>query len=115
MKHNPHQPPEPVDPLDTLLRETNDYVADDGFTKSVLTRLPVPRRQSRLRPVLLSAAVLVGAALTLCLMPKWDFDWAWCLQNWSAWNWNTVLTVVPVLAALGSLGWGLWALIKDEA
>lgn len=114
MNPTPHHPPEAHDPLDALLREADDYVSDDGFTQRVLTQLPAPRRQTTLRPMLLSAAVLIGATLTLWLCPTSDLELTLLLKNWSAWNWNTLLTVVPVLAVLGSLSWGLWALVKDE-
>jgi hypothetical protein len=95
-------PPETNDPIEKLLREQDDYVADDGFSKKVLARLP--RRRGWLARVFLLAVVAAGGTLAAYWLP-WKslppLDYTKILSLdpavWSAW-----LPFVAVIMALGS-------------
>jgi hypothetical protein len=114
MNPQPSPTPEPNDPLDALLRETDDYIPDDGFTHRVTTQLPAPRRRVPVRWILVPLAWLLGCALALWLTPTLSADLVALFSNWTEWNWSTLYAAIPVLAMLGSLGWGLWPLVQDE-
>lgn len=44
--------------LDPMLREQNEYIADDGFTSRVMKSLPVRRRCELRTPIVLGSAFL---------------------------------------------------------
>jgi len=102
----------PEDSIDALLREQNSYQSDNGFTARVVKELPRHRR-NWLRPVILLAAVIVGAMLAwwwlpLKNMPPLDFSKLQSLNSSVLSTWLTVLVVV------GSLVWGAITALRSE-
>ncbi len=112
--NEPMHNPESNDPLDALLRETNDYVADNGFTQRVLVSLPRRQRHGWLRVGVLAGAMLAGVALADWDWPSWHTLMSALPRSWSSVHWQTLLMFLPGLAAFASLGWGMWALVNDE-
>jgi Domain of unknown function (DUF5056) len=105
-------PPENNDPLDALLREQNQYVADDGFTKRVISSLP--RRHSRWSSqfFLLGAAIIGWIAAALWLLkdnlPPINASSLYSLDSQALWPWAIVLCVAA------SLTWAVVAAIQWE-
>jgi len=60
--------PETNDPIDKLLREQDTHLADDGFTKRVVSRLP---RRRRLLPRMFLLAVVVAGSLLVFYWSPW--------------------------------------------
>ncbi len=105
-------PPENNDPLDALLREQNQYVADDGFTKRVMMSLPRRRSWRSPRFFLLSAAIIGWIAAGLWLLkdnlPPINADTLYSLNSQVLWPWAIVLCVAA------SLTWAVVAAIQWE-
>lgn len=114
MKDNLFNGPEMHDPLDALLREADPYIPDDGFTARVLTSLPRRRRHGWLRLGVLSLATFAGAVLVVWNLPAAGAALTALPRNWSHSHWQALLALLPGLAALASLGWGLFALVNEE-
>ena len=107
--------PENNDPLDALLRENDSYVNDDGFTARVMESLPRTRR-SRLRPIVLCAAALLGLALLFCLMPsiRKAFNPDASSQAFVLFNLQSILTLIVIPLSSASLGWGIFKAVQSE-
>lgn len=58
------------DQIDALLRQSEHYIDDDGFTNRVMSALPPPRRH--LRPWILFGATLLGALVAFIFSPGAD-------------------------------------------
>lgn len=58
-----------IDWLDNVLRQESAYIKDDGFTAKVMGRMPKTLQRSWVRPVVLTAAVVAGCAVTLSIIP----------------------------------------------
>ena len=114
MKDNLPNAPEGNDPLDALLRESDGYIPDNGFTSRVLTSLPARRQHSWRRFVVLSTAMLIGAVLVLWQLPAAFAIYSTMPKQWSAFQWQTLIALVPLLAALASLGWVVFAVANEE-
>jgi hypothetical protein len=114
MKDNLPSAPEANDPLDALLREADGYVPDNGFTTRVLTSLPARRKHSWRRFAVLSTAMLIGAVLVLWQLPTAFAILGTMPKHWSAFQWQTLVTFVPLLAALASFGWMAFAIANEE-
>ena len=102
----------PEDPIDALLRESNAYVDDNGFTVQVTKKLP-RRRRGWLRPVIMLSAVAVGSVLALRWLPlgklpPLDFSKLFSPDS------NVLLPWVTVLVVAGSLVWGAVAAFQRE-
>jgi len=102
----------PEDPIDALLRGENVYHSDNGFTARVVRELP-RRRRNWLRPAVMLAAVIIGAALAwwwlpLKNMPALDFSKLQSLDS------NVLSTWLAVLAVMGSLAWGTITALRRE-
>ena len=102
------------DPLDALLREADEYLPDNGFTARVLQDLPARRGRAWLRFAVLSAALLIGMALTAWQLPVMFTVISGTLKQPSLLTWQTVLGFVPLMAGLASLLWGLIAVASGE-
>src|SRR5262252_6408202 len=94
--------PETNDPIEKLMREQDNYIADNGFTQKVMARLPQRRRSWRKFAVLaLTAAGALAAVLFLpwSNLPPLDYTKVASLNSdvLSAW-----LPVAAVIVALGS-------------
>jgi hypothetical protein len=100
--------PETNDPIEKLLREQDDYVADDGFSKKVLAGLP--QRRGWLPRMVLLAVVAFGAVLAAYWLP-WKslppLDYTKVLsldpQVWSAWLPCAAVVVALVSGLFGAL------------
>ncbi len=104
--------PEAPDPLDTLLREAEPQIPDDGFTTRVLAALPPRRRPDPLRLVFFAAAWLAGLVVLLLRAPNVGGALTAFLQHARHGELIALLTLAPVVLALGCLLWALatWAL-----
>ena len=114
MKNEMNQTPETNDPLDTLLREADDYIPDNGFTARVIAVLPRRQRHSWLRLAVLSVATLAGAGLTAWQLPSASALLIAIPRNVTAFQWQTAAVLLPIFAALGALGWGVFAIVNEE-
>ena len=114
MKNEMNQTPETNDPLDTLLREADDYIPDNGFTARVIAVLPRRQRHSWLRLIVLSCATLASAGLAAWLLPSGSALLAAIPHNFTALQWQTAAVLLPIFAALGALGWGVFAIVNEE-
>jgi uncharacterized membrane protein YcjF (UPF0283 family) len=114
MKDHLPNVPEGSDPLDALLREADGYIPDNGFTARVITALPARRKHSWRRFVVLSTAMLIGAVLVLWQLPAAIAIFSAMPKQWSAFQWQTLIAFVPLLAALASLGWVVFAVANEE-
>jgi hypothetical protein len=106
--------PESHDSLDVLLKEGDAYVPDNGFTNRVLTALPRRRRRGWLRIWVLAGAMLAGAGLADWDLPSMGALLAALPQSWSTVQWQSMLVLVPCLAAFAALIWSALALINEE-
>jgi hypothetical protein len=114
MNHNTTGLPDGSDPLDAVLRETDDYIPDNGFTARVLQNLPARRSRRWSRFAVLSAALLIGMALAASQAPAMFGVFFATLKQPSLLNWQTVLAFAPLMAALASLVWMLVAVASGE-
>jgi Domain of unknown function (DUF5056) len=105
-------PPENNDSLDALLREQNQYVADDGFTKRVVASLPKRRARRLPRYFLLGVAVIGWVAAGLWLpwgnLPQIDLSSVSSIDTQTLWPW------VVLLCVAGSLIWATLAAFQWE-
>ena len=102
----------PEDSIDALLRESNAYTDDDGFTTRVVKGLP-RRRRAWLRPVVMLTAVVIGTVLALRWLPlnhlpPLDFSKIFSPDS------NILLPWLTVLVVGGSLVWGAVAAFQRE-
>lgn len=102
----------PEDPVDALLRGENIYHSDNGFTARVVSRLP-RRRRNWLRPVIMLAAVAIGAALAWWWLPLKNLP-PLDLSKLQSLNSNILGTWLAVLAVVGSLVWGMITALRPE-
>jgi uncharacterized membrane protein YcjF (UPF0283 family) len=102
------------DPLGALLREADSYIPDNGFTARVITALPARRKHSWRRFVVLSTAMLIGAVLVLWQLPAAFAIYSTMPKHWSAFQWPALFAFVPLLAALVSFGWVVFAVANEE-
>jgi uncharacterized membrane protein YcjF (UPF0283 family) len=105
----------PEDPLDALLRESDGYLEDNGFTQQVMAALP-RRRRSWLRPAILLGAATVGFALIAWWMPPLrklivrEPQGGLSVQLTR----QTLLAIAALVIAAGSLVWSIFAAVKWE-
>jgi hypothetical protein len=102
------------DRLDALLRESEEYIPDNGFTGRVLKNLPARRSRRWYRLAALSAALLIGMGLAAWWSPEMFGLICGTWKQPSALSWQTVLGFAPLIAALASLGWVLVAVASGE-
>jgi len=115
MKNELSQPSERYDPLDEQLCGAEEYVPDNGFTARVLTALPAKQNHAWRRFVVLTVAVLAGAALAVWQLPALLGIFHGALpRHWSAIQWPMVTAAAALLTALGSLVWAMFALVNEE-
>jgi hypothetical protein len=114
MKNNVTRLSDGNDPLDELLRETDEYIPDNGFTARVLQNLPARRGLRWRRFAVLSAALLIGMALATWQSPAMVVAFCGSLRQPSLLSWQTVLGFAPLMAALASLVWILVAVASGE-
>jgi Domain of unknown function (DUF5056) len=105
--------PEQNDPLDALLREQNQYVEDNGFTRRVISALP--RRPSRfsLCQIFLLVVTTSGSALAISQLPLENLP----LLNLSALitlNSQVLLPWALALSVIASLVWATVAAVQWE-
>jgi hypothetical protein len=109
----PSRPPD--DPLDALLREADEYIPDEGFTRRVMAALPPRRRREWRRAGILAGATLLGGALAAWQLPAPAAVSELAAMDWRAAAPQLIQLLLPVLTALAALGWSLYALITEEA
>ncbi len=97
--------------------EAGGYIADAGFTASVLGRLPLARvRRERRRWLLLGSAVLLGGVVAGVfgghdLAEALSAGWSW-VAEWSVHpipRMETVATAGTLVVLVGSLGLAWWS------
>jgi hypothetical protein len=108
-----NETPKLNDPLDELLR-ADEYISDNGFTARVVAALPAGRRHSWWRFGMLCVAALACAILVSWQLPAAIATLTAMPKNWSAFQWQMLLTFVPLLTALAALAWMVFALVNDE-
>ncbi len=113
MTNAPNNTPVPADPLDALLRDADGYVADDGFTARVLASLPARRRKSWLRLAILGATTMLAMAMAVWTLPPVGDILAAAVQGISQLKLNYLLGLVPVVAVLGAILWGLLEMVRE--
>ena len=114
MNINPPPLPDGNDPLDALLRESEPYIPDDGFTARVLNQLPARRKRRWLRFAVLSAAVLIGVGLAAWQAPALFAVFDGALQPATLLHRQALFGFVALFAALGSLVWVGFKLANEE-
>lgn len=114
MKNDPDHPAVMSDPLDALLRDAEGYIPDNGFTARVMKSLPSRRRRDWRRFIVLSVSLLAGTGLIAWQYPAVVSAVSEVLNPASASACPMLIVLAPVLAALASLAWGVYAIISDE-
>jgi hypothetical protein len=112
MNDNSPKSPDAPDPLEALLRESEVHLPDDGFTAHVLKSLPPRRRSDRLRLAVFSTAWLTGMVILLLHAPTVGTETTAFLQHALHGEVAPLLSLAPVVIAVGALVWALasWAL-----
>jgi hypothetical protein len=103
---------EASDPLDGLLRESDAHLPDDGFTARVLKSLPPRRRFDGLRLAVFAAAWVAGMVIVLLRAPAVGRAVTAFLRHTLHGEVVPLLSLAPVVIAVGALVWALasWAL-----
>jgi hypothetical protein len=114
MKLEPPDPSENQDPLEALLRDADEYTPDNGFTARVVQQLPARRHGNWRRQAVLAAALLLGVGLAAWQSPALYAMVCGALQRPALPHWQSVLVVMPILAAFASLVWVVLALANEE-
>jgi hypothetical protein len=103
--------PENLDAIEKLLRERDDYTADNGFTYRVMAALP-KKRVKWLRPALLLVDAAVGAVLANQWLPWKELpplDLVTLVSNPAA-----QASWIAVIAVVGSLSWAVKKAVQRE-
>jgi hypothetical protein len=112
MNHNENPTP---DPLDALLREPEDYIADNGFTARVVAALPRRRNKSWVRPAILCLATGIGAAIAVAVIPNPAEALRAAYGGARSLDFKPLLPLLPMLAALGPVLWSAFEIAREEA
>lgn len=103
--------PETNDPIERLLREQDTYIADGGFTKRVIERLP--GRRMALPKVVLLILFGIGSVLAACWLP-WrslpQLDYVQVLTL----NPTVLSAWLPVAAVMVALLSALWLALRRD-
>lgn len=102
------------DPLDALLRDENNYVADNGFTARVLTDLPRRRSRAWLRPTILGLAMLLGTGIALAFVPAPIETLRAAVEGLRHSDLKSALPLLPLFAALAPIFWSGFELLREE-
>jgi hypothetical protein len=62
----------------------------------------------------LALATFAGAAIVVWNLPAAVAALTALPRSWSQSHWQALLALLPGLAALASLGWGLFAMVNEE-
>lgn len=114
MKNEMSHLPKTPDALDELLLGADDYLPDNGFTARVLTALPAKRTHSWRRFGVLTGAMVIGTVLVAGQLPAAITLLNTLPKHWSALQWQPLVALVPLLAALASLGWVAFVVTTEE-
>ena len=104
--------PEAEEQLDALLRESETYVEDAGFTARVVSALP-RRRRFALRPIILSSALLIGFALLAWMLP-WKDIFVRGPGGVIELTSRSFVLLAGGLVVIATLFWGLFAVVRGE-
>jgi hypothetical protein len=104
---------EPEDALDALLRESDQYIPDDGFTARVLVSLSSCRRPWA-HLVILTAAAVVASVLAVFWMPPLAELQAAVAKGISTGEWTYFVVPVLVLTAISSILWAELEILRQE-
>lgn len=103
--------PETNDPMETLLREQDVLIADNGFTKQVMARLP--RRHHLLLRIIPLAVAVVGASVAGFCVP-WKnlppLDYTEFLSS----NSNVLSAWLPILVLIVALASAATTALRKE-
>jgi len=114
MKTESPQPAGNSDPLDALLREADEYTPDNGFTARVVHQLPARRQRRWRRWAVLSVAALISVGLAAGQAPVLVALVCGAWQQPAAWHWQSLLGLIPLLAAFAALIWVGFTLANEE-
>lgn len=106
-------PSETNDPLDALLKENDAHIDDAGFTARVMAALP-RRRRSWPRTAILLGATAIGLALLLWFLPGTENIFSVDANGALLANQQTLLILTALLAAVASVFWGMFAVVRWE-
>ncbi len=106
--------PEPAEPLDALLRDADEYVPDSGFTARVLASLPPRRRRPWLRLAILATTTLLASALAAWQLPPVSDLLTLAVQGISQFRPAYLLALLPAIAALAAILWGVLEMVREE-
>src|ERR1043166_1008445 len=101
-------------PLEVMLRESEGYLPDDGFTARVMGRLPPRRRAGNLRSLIMAAGLTAGVAVLLVQAPAAEALLAAFREHARNRDFLSLLRLAPVLAAIGSLIWAWMSVACEE-
>ena len=100
--------PDDQDWLDKMLAGPDDYIHDDGFTESVMNRLPARRQLSRVRALIFGCAALLSLVLLLLSTPDLAALYAACLGFLQTQPlYNLAALAITLYAATSALAWWL--------
>ncbi len=114
MNNEPPNAPEPVDPLDALLRDADDYVPDNGFTARVVASLPPRRRWAWSRLAILGTTTLLACVLAVWWLPPVGELLRLAVQGISQFKPACLIALLPTIAALAAIIWGLLEMVREE-
>ena len=103
--------PEDNDPIETLLRESNAYIDDDGFTARVVAALP--RRRRSVRSAALLGLLMVGIAVALLWLPWANLPPLDAVAV-APFNVRVLLPWVAVFAVVASLVWATVGAVESD-
>ena len=95
--------------LDAKLRDESPYIDDDGFTSRVAQQLPVTRRKSKARSVILVTATMVAAVIAYVVGGGRTL--AIDLLSWAAVMPVSVLYLATIACGLLVMAVGLYAAV----
>lgn len=99
--------------LNELLRESDVYIEDNGFTERVMVGLPPPRRASRWRRPILLGSTLLACLVGLVLFPSGAYLTDVLYQVASYRPAQSPVPVVPIAVLLLVVGGGVAAAVHD--
>lgn len=114
MKDETKKPGDSADPLDAMLREANTYTDDNGFTNRVLASLPAKQSRFPVRAI----AIAIASIVSLLIVAWWiqtDSQLLAICKDRKEWKLTDLAFVLPSMAVISSLLFGVFSLVEDES